>query len=152
MQLIHYPRDPGPWQLDRMRKYKPGGSFKPDGLWLSVDDAWLQWSRENEMTWADGPGFLVTLRGDANLLVLDTPERMRDFTRAYRHHDPLLKGWIEWKPVVAAFDGILLNPYDNELRWDPDLRWCNPWDCASACIWNLQAIAAVEQLEVEVAA
>lgn len=37
----------------------------------------------------------------------------------------------------SVYDGA---PYQWECRLDRDTFWYYSWDCASACIWNLQAV------------
>ena len=64
-----------------------------------------------------------------------------------------LSGYIHWPRVAKEYDGILISPYsrDEYLNWkfgdrmNPlnngrNLMVYNAWDCASACVWNLNCL------------
>ncbi|QBI98814.1 hypothetical protein SEA_BOBBY_184 [Mycobacterium phage Bobby] len=50
--------------------------------------------------------------------------------------------WIDWGKVAADYGGIIIAPYQWSRRMDP--HWYYTWDCASGCIWNLEAIESLE--------
>lgn len=167
LDLKHYPRpnvdDPGPFTLDRHRLYDQTLRYdKPTGLWVSVkgDDDWQHWTQDNEFaedTTIPANEHTVTLTGNAQILTLgsmaevfkfsdqfslDTSWR-RDHGRGYR---------IDWPLIAAQWDGIIIAPYQWECRYADRMFWYYGWDCASGCIWNLNAIAAVTAPSVEVPA
>ena len=53
-------------------------------------------------------------------------------------------GCIDWRLVAEEWQGIVIAPYLWERRFDSDARWYYSWDCASGCIWDHRAIAAIE--------
>ncbi len=53
---------------------------------------------------------------------------------------------IEWGRVKAAYKGILITPFHQNLpRTAPDFHWYKGWDCASGCFWNLTCLRQVTQ-------
>ena len=49
--------------------------------------------------------------------------------------------YVDWREVAARWDGISITPYQWSCRHELDrAMWYNGWDCASACVWNLNAI------------
>jgi hypothetical protein len=147
LTFSHYTAEP--FTLDRDRVYQQGGPeggfFKPKGLWLSVDGEydWPSWCRAERFL----EGTLrhrtpMRLREDANVLRLSTLEELRAFSA--EHARPAFPGAeimteIDWSVIAERYDGIVIAPY----RWDCrlDLMWYYGWDCASGCIWNLDALA-----------
>lgn len=147
--------------LARGRDYVQGDPYpyaKPRGFWVSVkgEDDWPTWCR------SEGFGVdrlavehEVTLTPDANVLRLDSAGAMRDFHQEYavetnfeRRYPRLSnESWpIDWRAVAAKYDGIIIAPYQWSCRLD--LSWYYGWDCASGCIWNLDAIASLAALVV----
>ena len=92
----------------------------------------------------------VKLHEHANLLYVDTPEKVIDLARAYRvqlYPGIKINMALDWKPIVSQFQGIVMAPYFYELRFDIETSWYSAWDCASACVWDLDAIAAIALME-----
>lgn len=125
---------------------------KPVGMWVSVDGEmdWKQWCEESEF-------HLERLRYEhrihikryANILVLTTPEDLLAFTKEYRMDHQLVDGYemnINWVRVMGDYDGIVIVPYQWELRLDDRTAWYYGWDCASGCIWNPEAIERIEHM------
>lgn len=153
--LSHYRAKP--LELDRARTYtqREVSSFgKPVGFWLSVDgdDDWATWCtsegfRENTLTFRHR----VTLAAGANVKVLPTVDAMDEFEAMYLA--PSVPGratgrsypGIDWARVAKLYDGILIPTYQ-WMRRDRD--WYYGWDCASGCIWNLDAIESVTAVEL----
>lgn len=150
MELMHY--SDVPVVLDRTRVYEPqsDGEYtyeKPQGFWVSVagDDDWPAWCESEDFRL----GRLifshrVTLAAGANVLILESPSALDAFTGEYRprgmeHAHSGLGPGIDWRRVADRYDGIVIAPYQYSRRFD--LAWYYGWDCASGCIWNLDAIA-----------
>lgn len=157
MNLTHYSDELV--TLDRDRKYEQPSpdsfAHKPKGLWLSVDgeDDWA-W-------WCVGEGFMVdslkhahrvTLSDKANVLHIATQTQFVEFDNTYsvpeegrlpasHYYRELRTDAIDWRKVVAGYDGIIIAPY----QWDFRLShmWYYPWDCSSGCIWNLDVIESM---------
>lgn len=140
VQWTHYSQERLTW-LDR-RTYRRSGPGKPFGFWLSDDSdlGWAQWWRDN--SWDDELGFIrhvVELAPDANILTLTTADEVRAL-------HPASKGFsVDWSDIVASYDGIAITPYQWACRLPVDWYYC--WDVASACIWNLDAIASIRPQE-----
>lgn len=142
MKLLHYSAEP--FVFDPKHEYKePSYGFKPVGLWLSVagEDDWKAWC-EGEKFGLDRLKHAseVTLKPDANVLVIDTTDKLVAFDAKFRKTlDPLTIRNIDWPKVKELYDGLIIAPYHWSHRLD--LMWYYGWDCASGVIWNLSAIA-----------
>jgi hypothetical protein len=152
MDLSHYTATP--FTLDRQRVYAqsvpPYTYSKPVGLWVSADgpDDWYSWcvSEEFRLDRLECRS-IVTLAPDANMLVLTSPEAILEFEEKYGDEDPTLGPIlgsryvaIDWPRVTQEYDGIIIAPYQWSLRYHCNFYY--PWDVASGCIWNLNAIAS----------
>lgn len=153
MDLKHYPAGDGPFTFDRSRTYGPTRRYdKPDGLWVSVkgDDDWQQWTQREEFSadsTVDENEHTVTLADTAQLLTVGTVAHIDAFTAEYGlpglAYD-IPDGWrIDWPRLAREYDGIIIAPYQWRRRNNLSTFWYAGWDCASGCIWNLDAIAAV---------
>ena len=138
-RLLHYSAKP--LQFDPARKYPDDDHWKPRGLWLSVEGEqdWREWCESEsfgDLTHASE----AKLIANPNVLIIDTIGKLDDFNKQYGGDDDRTRS-ISWRPVKAAYDGIIIAPYRWERRLD--LMWYYGWDCASGVIWNLRAIASV---------
>lgn len=120
--------------------------FKPKGLWISDESDEQSWS-----TWCTGEGFCnlskmvrhnVTISPDADLLVLSTPEELREFTADLGVMFTGRSVFIDWPALAGEYQGILITPYIWECRLE--FTWYYGWDCASGCIWDSAAIHRIE--------
>jgi len=152
MKLVHYSDRP----LGKLQRRLPVDSFrqffKPTGLWVSDDDAEWNWR-----TWCMSEDFNisslthvhdVTLKPDANVLIIGSADGIDRFTRdfgmpghSFLSMEPRIA--IDWPRVAEAWDGIVITPYIGERRLHPDAMWYYVWDCASGCIWHPRAVAEV---------
>ena len=165
--LLHYASEPV--TLDRSRTYPQEEKFwrcgKPNGLWVSVqgDDDWEVWCRGEEFALGSlEPVHRVVLRSDANLLWLSTPEKLDAFHAEWSFEDDWerkmadsYRGYgvsqefrrnqwpIDWAKVAERWDGVIIAPYHWSRRLGGPI-WYYSVDCASGCIWNLDAIQAFE--------
>lgn len=139
MTLSHYTAEP--FVFDPTRTYEQRRlTFKPTGLWLSVDgdDGWPEWCRsENYAVEALEHRTEFRIVEGANILRLSTPEAVLSLADRY----PDLRGWVDWEPIIAQYDGVLADPYMWSLRWEAS--WYSTWDCASGCFWSLGAVEPV---------
>lgn len=148
-ELRHYAAEPV--ALDRSREYETAKhNLKPDGLWVSIpgEDDWPSWCRREDFhTESLAHEHVVALSESADILYLTSLAEVIDFHEAYRHRGEaveLLDRYIDWARVKARYDGIVIAPYQWPLRLD--LIWYYGWDCASGCIWNLDAIESINAL------
>lgn len=47
---------------------------------------------------------------------------------------------IRWEAVKANWQAIVIAPYQWPLRLHSACRWYYGWDCASGCVWDINAI------------
>lgn len=137
-----------PIALNRDHVYEnDNDGYKPRGLWLSVGDDWARWCI-GERFHLDGLNYRqrVHLAPTANVLTITTDEQLLDFT--HTHGKPIRDGspmwFIDWPGVAAKYDGTLIAPYLWNMRLDVQVSWYYGWDCASACIWNLDAVDRID--------
>src|SRR5580765_4126466 len=139
-----------PLALDRTRQYPVDANhFKPLGLWFDADSDWKRWCEsEGFMPNCLTVPHIVTLKPGANILLINSPEALEDFTvkwggkggkTSFRETD-----FIRWLNLRTRYDGIVIAPYQWSKRLS--LEWYYSWDCASGCVWDLSAI---ESFEVE---
>lgn len=151
MSLIHFANAPLPAELDS-RPQDPAGSYKPKGLWVSVEGEGGGWR-----DWCIGEGYgldsltyahHVTLADDARILYVDGAEGIDEFTATYSGPDTLFGGEfgyrIDWPRIAREYQGIIIAPYIWSRRLSLHTHWYYGWDCASGCIWDATAIANVE--------
>jgi hypothetical protein len=142
VRLTHYSADP--FSIDRARTYVQDDTFKPRGLWVSVDgeDDWPSWCRGEEFRLDKLEHFTrLRLTPGAQVLSLCTPSDLDSFTRTYGV--PVERGYafIDWSAVARGHGGLVIAPYQWSRRLS--LTWYYPWDCASGCIWDLTAVELV---------
>lgn len=87
----------------------------------------------------------IILTPAANILHLQTPKELDDFTTKYRSTPHFSDIHLEWDRVAEEYQGILIAPYQWSRRLE--LMWYYSWDCASGCIWDITAIERVEPAE-----
>lgn len=155
--LTHYTKEPR--TLNRVRRYTQLApdtfSNKPIGLWVSVDgeDDWYDWCTR-EGFFVDGlkHAHRVTLADDAAILWVATRDDFISFVEVYgrtEHRSRSMvveyagRGFteiaIDWPAIARDYDGVIIAPYLWGFRLSH--MWYYGWDCASGCIWNLDAIA-----------
>jgi hypothetical protein len=149
--LRHYGSAPLVFDPSRTYESHRDPYFKPCGLWLSVegnDDGWKDWCvSEDWNTESLTHSTDFALVPGANVLFLTTAEEVLAFTKRWQQAglaaDPWRSRMIDWPAVMKLYDGIVIAPYQWELRMERETFWYYSWDCASACIWNLSAVEPV---------
>lgn len=166
MRLVHYSAKPIV-SVHSVSHRKGAGrrgdgdvSDKPAGFWVSDDDAEMNW-RE----WCLGENFHlealrykqeVILSPHAKMLYLNSAADLDSFTREYGASP--YSGWerryINWRPIVRDYQGIVITPYIWERRLSNDVPWYYGWDCASGVIWDARAVESllIDQPGAELAA
>lgn len=142
MKLTHHTDEP--FRLNRKRTYEQTSrQHKPHGLWLAVDDDWRRWCESEEFALERlVVNYGMTIVPDANVLHLKTPEDLYDFTEIYG-----LGHWhVNWPLIAMQYAGIVIAPYQWSCRLNTRTDWYYPWDCASACIWDLSVIKSKTRL------
>lgn len=142
---MHYAAEPV--EFDRTVRYEQGVRHKPVGLWVSVagDDDWPEFCEQNGFdTECLAHPHTVTLTAGANILRIESPDELVGFHHAYAQPDDSRSKFadIDWRKVATDYDGIIIAPYQWSMRLGGPF-WYYGWDCASGCIWNLDAIGTV---------
>ena len=147
MILRHYASVPVELDRDRMYEQRECRIFgKPQGLWISVlgEDDWPAWCRREEFCPEDlDYVHSVTLSRSASVLLINGKMEIETFYEPFG----LPNGGIDWPKFAKLYDGIIITPYVWECRLSVD--WYYGWDCASGCIWNLDAIDSFQLLTDE---
>ena len=122
---------------------------KPVGFWVSDENefGWKQWCeiegfREESLSNCAK----VSLKPDANVLLISTEGELREFDARFGELDDdetwramgLSRRMIRWDKVAELYDGIIISPYQSGTRMD--IQWYYSWDVASGCIWNSDAM------------
>ena len=119
--------------------------MKPTGLWYAIGDSWLEWCMGAEFNGIGNYVYEVELNPKSNILVLDNKEQVFAFAKnkKYANTGPgyeFMEGsFIDWKKVMSEYDGIEINPYFYDLRFDLGLLWYYGWDVPSGCLWKANA-------------
>lgn len=152
--LMHYITEPLMFDGDRTYEQAEPRTFgKPVGFWVSVagEDDWATFATDNMDSARLNHTQRVTLAAEANILRINTAYELDVFAKhnavetdyERRYARPWNKWPIDWRAVAEKYDGIIIAPYAWSRRMICD--WYYGWDCASGCIWNLDAIASVER-------
>lgn len=153
--LMHYHHEPFTFDPNYSYAERHIRLDKPTGFWVSVhgEYGWPEWcSSEDYNTEGLQHPYDVALTPTANILRITTLDELIQFSDDY---DPgtlpgtTMRWGIDWPRVYNKYDGIIISPYLPEARRyffvtsGTHLEWYYGWDCASGCIWNLDAIATV---------
>ncbi len=145
MKLIHYTNTP----LKEVEyREQDKDDFKPTGLWVSDEDdhGWRDWClSENYHPEYLELAYEITLAEHHNVQIITTIEGIKLLTRIYstERFRPIANLSLDWLRMRKDWNGLIITPYQWELRLDPDCMWYYPWDCASGCIWNPTIINSV---------
>lgn len=129
---------------------------------------WRQWCEFEKIDdWCFDFPYEVSIKDNANILRLETAAEVYKFQQQFRYskHDKtgnddfifiittMFENHINWSRLYYLYQGILINPYPESPRWfsldaPQDINggvvdvggWYNTWDCASGCIWDMNAI------------
>lgn len=141
MNLSHFSSNLITFDRSRIYDQTIDAGFKPRGLWLSDEDeyGWLQWCTDNEYVHDVGLNvcYEVTLKETANILYINTVEELLAIPVKEKYG---LMFVVDWSNIAENYDGIIITPYQWKCRNHQSCFWYYGWDCASGCIWNLDAI------------
>lgn len=157
-RLLHYSAEPlksvSSCEQSQDKQYK---IFKPRGLWVSAE------GEDDWKSWCEAEGFCldrlnhvteILLAPQANILRLTNAHEVREFSAQYAYDSfadlklpPHYKMGVHWDQVAALYQGIIIAPHCYSVRHDADCFWYYTWDCASGCIWDAAAIAALAPVQ-----
>lgn len=128
------------------------------GLWYAFEDDYINQLKANhpslELDYSTKYEVDIS---ECNMLVLDTRDKVFEFTAEYRYSpspgvdkdfDSFARvkdredlGCIDWVRVAKEYDGIELNPYFDDIRKEAALFWYYAHGIISGCIWNWDKVA-----------
>jgi hypothetical protein len=134
--------------------------FKPNGVWYGCGDSWLKWMSHEMPEWLDQVNYVYELEiNDEFMKVITNAEQFKSFEHEFWARAPYQKKtehggphggiyqMINW-PLLADidWDGIEICPYLWEFRLSNSEGWYYPWDVASGCIWDSEALVGEPKL------
>lgn len=152
MNLSHYTKEPihTLWSIAQPTEKE---MVKPKGLWLSVDGEydWKLWCEaESFQLETFKHHYRVYLKKDSNILRLNSTQNILNFTEKYNKvvysEYGLFGHQIDWARLAEEYQGLIISPYNFELRLDRRTHWYYGWDCASGYIWDANAIDKIEEV------
>ena len=129
---------------------KPG-NLKPNGIWYSLGDEWLQWVKSEMPSWREKYNIEIIM-SEKNLLIIDSIQRLEAFQAQYsmgrEERTTLNFMMIDWESVAKKYSGIEIRDY-HAIQWEYSKReksihdglWLSAWDVSSGCIWDLDKIS-----------
>ena len=141
-------------QLDLNKSYygnKQRNLSKPNGLWYSWNNEWLDWCTSEMPDWKKPWLFYLYPILDDVLIISNTSELIqfqKDY--AYKNYD-VSAFMIKWKLVAKDYKGIEIRNY-HSLKWNDytqsrfmEYIWLAGWDVSGGCIWDLSIIKKVRR-------
>ena len=164
--LIHYSDKPLECPRDTP---DPGDKGRPEGLWVSVGDAWLvdQYERWREDPCGFGSAHYphrfkyaneITIANDSNILVITNVSEFKAFNDKYSELRPGFGRQariIRWRDVRERHQGIIIAPHHDNMAvrinaqgnssYIPESIWYYTWVVASGCLWDVSVIENIEK-------
>jgi hypothetical protein len=116
---------------------------KPVGLWYDFQGDWIRWCLSEG--WGGIRDYIYEVKVDkSKILQISNIKEFEEFENEYLYHPELFNSSIRlhnasvnWEKVQVKYSGVEIIPY----LWDKRLScmWYYGWDCASGCIWDLEA-------------
>jgi hypothetical protein len=131
-----------PFELEP-RTFVQSVTMKPSGFWYGFGSEWIDWCRSEMPDWVGKYIYGVDV-GKSNVLQITTNLELIQFSREYESkvsdtgYRREAGESIDWQKVASKYDGIEINPYQYEARYE--LMWYYGWDIASGCVWNLSKV------------
>lgn len=128
---------------------------KPQGFWISVEDdleqGWNAWCKsENYCVDHLKYEHEVQLKPDCNILYCITEQQVFDLSRQFpfksKYYNEIK--YVDWIKVKEKYQGIIIAPYQWQCRWALETSWYYGWDCASGCIWDLNAVESIKLINI----
>jgi hypothetical protein len=160
--LIHYSNKPLKCPRDTSDH---GDRGRPQGLWVSVGDAWLVDQYERWRANSDRLGSAhyphrfkyannIFIADAHNILVITNEEEFRAFNDQYSEQRPTLTArearGISWGKVRKHYQGMIIAPHLDAMAsqtgkngWQlpvPESYWYYTWVVASGCLWDVSVI------------
>ena len=108
---------------------------KPYGLWYACGLDWIRWVSWEMPHWLTP--YIYGIDVDlSDMKVIETDRTLDAFTRMYASS----KYTIRWSEVAEVYAGIEICPYIDSRRMTSSTSWYYPWDVASGCVWEAEAV------------
>ncbi len=171
--LIHYSDKPLECPRDTS---DPGVDGNPNGLWVSVGDAWLvdqyeRWREKRENSHGLGSAHYprwfahanhIFIADVHNILVITNEKEFKAFNDQYSEQRPMRASrgarGIPWAKVRKHYQGIIIAPHldamafrANRGGWQlpvEESHWYHNWVVASGCLWDVSVIENIETSSV----
>jgi len=139
-----------PLNLEKLNNIQQkGGVLKPNGLWYSLGNEWIEFAKSEMSDKFDGHEYLYELKvrtatlnnpNSSAVLVIDTRDDALEFLKrnGIEQVSRFSSTQIKWADIARHYGGI-------EIR-DDALGVFYGWDINSGCIWNKNALTNVETL------
>jgi len=135
------------------REYQQRIFWKPSGLWLSKDDAWMNWCQDNGFATFDTDTHYkhqIEISKNAKLYKINSLESLVECVQEYN------RDWLDM--IDDEYDGIIFDNYqqvkrelcDNQkLFHENKYIWFLGIDIDSACVWNtsILKVTSIEHFE-----
>ena len=136
---------------DRYDNSLVGTSLKPVGQWYACGQVWKDWVEDEMPYFYEEYEYRYRFSLDhSKMLVIQTEQELSEFIRKYGESKEMV--FIDWTRVAIDYYGIEICAPGDSLpkgtKWTEDTKWLSSWDVASGCIWNSDAIVAIERMKL----
>lgn len=135
--------------------------MKPTGIWYGLGDSWMQWCMSDASGWLQ-PYIYEFVLDEEKIIKVSNIEEFEKFEEEHQairpefkllmEHMPTIRDahgdgfprmrrlfdQIDWPKLSQTYGGVEIAPYIWKKRLES--MWYYPWDCASGCIWNVNAV------------
>ena len=130
--------------LDLKRKYKQRNdrfTMKPNGLYWSIDNEWLEWCSSEMPHWVEKYNFSLEIN-EKDIYRISNKEEVSEFEKRYAKDF-----MIDWYSVSLDYKGIEITNY-HSFRFSCKIMstWIYGWDVNGGCVWDLSAIRSVMKI------
>lgn len=143
----------GSFELDFSVKYQQVGhetSFKPSGLWYSLDNEWEEWCESNMPEWVK-PYHHILYLDESRLCVIDSLNSLSEFEGEFLiKENSHFEFWVvDWGKVTKKFSGIEIRNYytmkaSSSFSEYRKRMWFFGPDVNGGCIWDLSCVKGSE--------
>lgn len=127
----------------RASKQVPEPSSKPNGLWYSCGNEWIEFIRD-QMRWrAQESYYMYEIHVDlASMVVIRDIHEFDAFQQRFGVPDEDGDMMPNWAAVAREYGGVEICPYISARRM---VDWYYPWDVASGCVWDPAVIISLSR-------
>ncbi len=120
-------------------------SKKPQGLWYSCGDDWVDWAKYEMPHWIEESNYLYEVVLGDDVLRITNADEFQWLEKNFLRSTGFGGAAMDWKAIQdAGYSGIEICPYQAQFSYSAD--WYYGWDVASGCIWDSRGIVEVKLL------